>query len=92
MLFEKFLFSSNETEKPQQTIEDSNRMVTLNLLILNHTWGRSYWRMVFHEYAQLCIHIVDIYKRLVHRCPVLDLPFLFQILFLYHSFSSLLFI
>ena len=64
-------------------------MVKLNLLILNHTWGRSYWRMVFHEYVRLSIHIVDIYKMLVRRCPVLDLPFLFQTLFLY-SFSSLL--
>lgn len=92
MLFEMFLFSSNETEKPQQTIGDSSRTVTLNPLILNHTWGRSYWRMVFHEYAQQCIRTLDNYKKMVRRCPVFVRLFLFQILFLYHSFSSLLFI
>jgi len=64
-------------------------MVTLKLLILNHTWGRSYWRMAYREYVRLCIHIVDSCKMLVRRCPVFVRPFLFQILFLY-SFSSLL--
>ena len=64
-------------------------MVKLNLLILNHIWGRSYWRMVFRGYVKQHIHTLDIYKMLVRRCPVLDLPFLFQTLFLY-SFSSLL--
>jgi hypothetical protein len=90
MLFEDFVFGSNDDEKTSVCPWGSKWLVTLNPLVLSRTWGRSHWCMVFRGHVQLCIRTLGIRKMLVRRCPVFVRLFLFPFLFLYHSFSILL--